>query len=241
MRLGILPAAGKSERWAGYPKELLPISSDETFISRAVRTMQICGCHSVVVITSPSKSQLHAYHLKDCEGVVFAVQHGEELWGAITTAIDIRAEEYYFMMPDTYLPGKPFPVSLKMDFGIGVFLTDEPARFGVLRKGQVHDKVPGEGPGVAWGTLSWTRRVAEYWSEKHYQDHTSAINDAMRVFGYGTWDLDYYYDIGSMDYYKQFLLENPAGAHEPEQVFPDAKAGERNHAGVGLSDDKSRP
>jgi hypothetical protein len=160
-----------------------------------------------MVITNPSKSHLHACHLKDWGRVAFVIQQGAELWGAITTAIAIPADEYFFMMPDTYVPYDPFPVSLEKDFGLGVFRTDEPARFGALRNGQIHDKVPGDGPCLAWGTLAWKRTVAEYWQAHKYQDHTAAINDAMRVFGYSTWNLEFYFDIASMDHYKEFLLK----------------------------------
>jgi len=206
MRLGILPAAGKAERWGGYPKELLPISQGDTLLSRSLRSLQLCGCDNVLVVTNPSKSQLHAYHLRQCGSVLFAIQQGEELWGAISTAIQIPADEYYLVMPDTYVPMKPLPPILGESFTLGLFETTEPERFGAIREDRIVDKLPGEIPCLAWGTLAWKRAVADYWQTMGYSGHTEAINDAMSVFGYGTWSLEYYYDIGSMDRYRELLL-----------------------------------
>ena len=206
MRLGILPAAGKSERWGGYPKELLPVSASQTFMSRAVDSLHACGCDFVLIVTNPAKIHLHAYHLKSKERVLFALQQGTEMWSAMTTAIKTPADEYFFLMPDTYVPPKPFPSELEADFALGVFLTEEPQRFGVLRGGKVVNKEPASDPGLAWGALAWKRCIAEFWQTRHYSDYTAAINDAIQVFDFHSWELDFYFDIGSMDYYAEFLL-----------------------------------
>ena len=205
MRLGVLPAAGRSQRWGGYPKELLPISSREDFLSRAVSSLQLSGCHVIVVITSPSKIPLHTHHLRGLPNVVFAIQKGDELWGAMATAIEIPSDEYFFMMPDTYLPERPFPRSLGKDLSMGLFETVEPERFGMLREGRIVDKEPWDSAGLAWGVLAWKKSVAQYWQEREYSSHTDALNDAIRTFGYGQWVLEYYYDIGTMQHYADFL------------------------------------
>jgi hypothetical protein len=211
-RLGILPAAGKADRWGGYPKELLPISNDHTFLSRSVNLLRSSGCDHVLVVTNPAKIHLHAYHLKDWKNVLFAIQQGQEMWGAMATAIDTPAQEYCFMMPDTYVSAPAFPDSLVGEFGLGLFLTDEPERFGVLRQGRVVNKQPAHTPAKAWGVLAWSDRVAAHWRENSYADYTAAINDAITCFDYGLWDLDYYFDIGSMKHYAEFLLSNPGEA-----------------------------
>jgi hypothetical protein len=209
-RLGILPAAGKADRWGGYPKELLPISNDHTFLSRAVDLLRSSGCDHVLVITNPAKIHLHAYHLKHWKDVLFAIQQGEEMWGAMATAIDTPADEYCFMMPDTYVSTPAFPVSLDGEFGLGVFQTEEPERFGVLREGRVVNKQPSSKPARAWGVLAWSSQVAQRWRENDYPDYTAAINDAIKAFGYSIWELDFYFDIGSMKHYAEFLLTQDA-------------------------------
>ena len=210
MRLGILPAAGKADRWGGYPKELLPLSNEHTFLSRAVDLLRSCGCDHVLVITNPAKIHLHAYHLKNWKNVFFAIQKGEEMWGAMATAIDTPADEYCFMMPDTYVSARPFPVSLGGEFGLGVFRTEEPERFGVLRDGHIVNKQPSQESGLAWGVLAWSKLVAAHWRSNAYADYTEAINDAIGTFGYSLWELDYYFDIGSMEHYAEFLLNQHA-------------------------------
>ena len=224
MRLGILPAAGKAERWGGYPKELLPISSTSTFLSRAVRSLQASACDFVVVITNPSKIHLHSFHLRDWQRVLFEIQQGEEMWAAMTTAIEIPADEYLFMMPDTYIPLRPFPASLDTDFAMGLFRTDEPERFGTLRGGQVVNKQPGESPCLAWGALAWNRSVAKHWKAKSFDNYTDAINDAIRVFGFSEWSLEYYRDIASMSYYAEFLQTEHAREQNEDRVISLADA-----------------
>jgi len=221
MRLGVLPAAGKADRWGGYPKELLPISNSHTFLSRAVELLRSCGCDHVLVITNPAKIHLHAYHLKDWKNVMFAIQQGEEMWGAMATAIDTPAEEYCFMMPDTLVSARTFPVPLEGEFGLGVFRTEEPERFGVLRGGGIVNKQPSDEPGLAWGVLAWSKLVAAHWRNNAYADYTQAINDAIKTFGYTLWELDYYFDIGSMKHYAEFLLSNPEDGHalDPHEVL----------------------
>ena len=210
MRLGVLPAAGKADRWGGYPKELLPISNTHTFLSRSVESLLQCGCDLVMVVTNPAKIHLHAYHLRAWDHVLFSIQQGDEMWSAMTTALDTPADEYYFMMPDTFLPDRPFPPSMEKDFGIGVFLTEQPERFGVFRGNEIVNKQPSSSPGLAWGVLAWKKAVADYWRTNSYSDYTSAINGAIREYSLVQWHLDYYYDIGSMQHYAEFLLNQHA-------------------------------
>ena len=213
MRLGILPAAGKSDRWGGYPKELLPISTDRTFLSRAVNSLQVSGCDFVLVVTNPSKIHLHAYHLKDWRNVRFAIQQGDEMWSALLTAMETPADEYFFMMPDTYIPNIPFPATLKSDFSIGLFRTEEPERFGVLRDGKVINKEFYDTPCDAWGALAWTGIVSDYWKAERHSNYTDAINGAIDQFAYDKWKLDFYFDVGSMEHYAGFLLGEYANEH----------------------------
>lgn len=214
MRLGVLPAAGKADRWGGYPKELLPISDDHTFLSRAVETLTCSGCEAVLLVTNPAKIHLHAYHLKNRSNVSFVLQQGNEMWGAMATALQTPADEYLFMMPDTFLPDRPFPTSLQAHIGFGTFTTDEPERFGVFRDGRIVNKQPAGGTGLAWGALAWTSDVAKYWKSQVYEGYTQALNAAIRGFEYTIWELEQYFDIGNMRHYTEFLSLTQAGDRE---------------------------
>ncbi|MGD8814214.1 MAG: NTP transferase domain-containing protein [Anaerolineales bacterium] len=216
-----MPAAGNASRWKGFPKECLPASNGETFLSRTVESLKMCGCDVVLVISHASKIQLHAYLLKDQEGVLFALQQGEEIWAAFTTALKTPADEYCFLMPDTYVPDSPFPTRFDKDFGIGFFQTWEPERFGVLRDGQIVDKQPGDVPCQAWGVLAWKKPVADLWKHQTFPCHTDAINAAIMKFDFDSWILDYYCDIGSMEFYIDFLLKSYA---EGEDANPGIAA-----------------
>lgn len=206
-------------RWGGYPKELLPISNGQTLITRAIDSLKLSNCDVIAVVTSQAKIGMHAQHIGESKNIVFAVQRGEELWGAIKTVLEFPADEYYFMMPDTFVPPAPFPRSMTRDFGLGLFATEEPERFGMLRDGMIVDKQPSSQQGHAWGTLVWTRAVVEYWKSKSYRSHTDAFNGALKVFGYDEWLLDYYYDIANMSHYAKFLMSAFDKSQRPDQ-FP---------------------
>ena len=120
------------------------------------------------------------------------------------------------MIPDTFVSARTFPVPLGGEFGLGVFRTEEPERFGVLRGGEIVNKQPSDEPGLAWGVLAWSKLVAAHWRNHVYADYTQAINDAIKTFGYTLWELDYYFDIGSMSHYAEFLLSNPEHTHAPD-------------------------
>ena len=243
MRLGILPAAGRAERWGGYPKELLPISRTDTFLSRAVRSLQMSGCDYVVVITNPSKIHLHSFHLRDWRRVLFEIQQGEEMWAAMATAIEIPAEEYFFLMPDTYVPSKPFPASLDTEFAVGLFHTDEPERFGTLRGDKFVNKQPSELPCLAWGALAWNRSVAKHWKARSIDNYTDAINDAIRVFGFSQWRLPYYFDIGTFKHYREFLLAQRAvsGIPAPLSGLTEVPAQAEQQASMKMSTETDSP
>ena len=52
--------------------------------------------------------------------------------------------------------------------------------------------------------------MVEYWDGRDYPSHTEALNEALSVFGFGEWNLEYYYDIGSMKHYMEFLRSEHA-------------------------------
>jgi len=110
-------------------------------------------------------------------------------------------------MPDTYIPDKlDIPDG---DFVMGLFQTNQPERFGVVFDGQIYDKSDlfTDTSQLAWGFLSWSKRVADYWIENldSIQNHTQAFNMAMKRFGYNTFYLDYYYDVSCFEDYKRLL------------------------------------
>ena len=71
--IGIVPAAGKAERFGGLLKELLPWG-DSSLLGTTVLALQV-HCENVVVLTRPDKIMQHAQAL-DGYGVTFILQEG---------------------------------------------------------------------------------------------------------------------------------------------------------------------
>jgi hypothetical protein len=201
-RLGIIPAAGKATRFGGVLKEMLPLDEHTALIDTAYNSFKYCG--SVLVVTSLTKLVTLAAHLPDC---TFRIQQdGKDMWGAIAETLELSGKRNLFAMPDTYFNHDCWGRELADDFTLGLFNTDKPERFGMLRGNKIVDKQPGAA-GKAWGVLAWSDRVAEYWFENFNSIETStqAFNMAMDKFGFSTFDLAYYYDCATMEAYKEIL------------------------------------
>jgi hypothetical protein len=110
-------------------------------------------------------------------------------------------------MPDTVIPWNCFYRPYFSDFSLGVFECANPQRFGVIRGNQIVDKQEGAIPCQAWGVLVWSSNVVNFW-KRHLDEietHTQAFNMAMNEFGFDTFPLDYYYDCGDFESYKEVL------------------------------------
>ena len=207
-RLGIIPAAGLATRIGGVAKELLPVSDKRTLIHRAVDYLEKIPVDRIVVITNQLKIQAHARALQDKQ-VAFALQHGQmDAWSAIVESFPYAGDWNYYLMPDTYQPAN-FEQDYQHEITFGIFTTAFPSRFGVLHNGQIVDKST-EFDGSwqdAWGTVVWSRRVVEFWKDNlaNIETHTQAFNMAIKEFGYGIYNLPYYFDIATFEDYKKVL------------------------------------
>jgi len=208
-KLGILPAAGKSTRFGGIFKELLPVGKDETLISRAVDTLKMAGVDNVLVVTSHYKVAAHSMALQNYN-VKYAVQrdYSHDVWGAIIESFDMSADRNYYLMPDTLIPSGCLPMETEADFTLGIFTTLTPQNYGVLLNGEITDKdTTISGVQQAWGALIWSMNVVRFWKKwiAGITSHTQAFNMAMSEFGYDLFEIPEYHDIGSFDAYKEFI------------------------------------
>jgi len=201
--VGIIPAAGRSVRFGGLLKELLPDRDGVPLIKRTVQQLEHV-CTDIVIVTSESKITEHTKAVGNC-GCQFRIQrHNDGLWGAILTAMVVPAEYYYFMMPDTVVEGE-FPYYFK-NFAMGLHQTMKPERFGVLLGDRVVDKGAGiDTPANAWGTLAWSDTVKRKWMNESINDHTLAINMAIHSYGVEIFQLTEYYDMASVGDYREYL------------------------------------
>src|SRR5690242_18011660 len=131
--MGVIPAAGKAERFSGIYKETLPIrSGNMTCLQNAISIAVQYGADNIVVVTTPEKVSMHSHVLRNQEvPISFVLQHNEELWGAIQSTF-FRYEDSLLVMPDTVFD--PVEAIYKdMEFQLGVFTTGHPERYSVLK------------------------------------------------------------------------------------------------------------
>lgn len=207
-RLGIIPAAGKATRFGGITKELLPCKTGRSFLCEAIYRLD--QCDAIVLVTNTEKIAEHAREAeRACSAVpVFLAtqRYNRDIFGAIRTALDIPADEYYFTMPDTYMRPRPFPNHRNHDFEMGVFDTLHPERYGCIVDGKVINKQRIEElPVKAWGVLAFSVECATLWMKNGMTDYTEAINLAIEWYGLHTWDIGEYFDNASFEDYRGWL------------------------------------
>jgi len=183
-KLGIIPAAGKADRFGGVLKEMLPIAEGVTPLRRTVSIMRQAGCDAILLITNKDKLQMHMQHLEK-EKVFYVIQSGgKDIWGAITESLSLYGERNIFAMPDTYYPPDIFNDFFGADFNLGCFETEMPERYGVVLGDRIVNKQKLE-PGryKAWGVLGWTDKVAKSWLKNMdlIETYTHALNMAMEL------------------------------------------------------------
>ena len=202
VRIGIIPAAGRAIRFGRIPKELLPLPDGRALIDHAIDRLSFCD--RVVVVTNSRKEPFHNAIVGGRVTLVY--QQGNEMLGAWLTACGLyRADHYYMTMPDTYIKRDAFAdCPHDKDFTLGVFETFEPARFGVIEDGLVHDKHKAAAtPATAWGALAWSDDIYRLWLDKKVWDYTVAINEALKCAGLHTWQIGEYHDCADAYRYGQ--------------------------------------
>ena len=222
-RVGIIPAAGRAERWGGTMKELMPLAKGRAIIDHTIGVMAN-ACDDIVIVTSPEKLPSIAAHVNQtyCNlPISYRIQtYDGDIWGAIQTALDTDGDRYFFAMPDTVYTDRAFDHYPYHPFAMGLFETTMPERFGVLTNvtsdiGGVRREIvnkrpasqwPEAPPYHAWGVLTWTRECVETWRELRPETYTEAINQAIHFFGANSWSIDGYYDFASHAAYLEYFL-----------------------------------
>jgi hypothetical protein len=212
--LTILPAGGRAERFDGIYKELLPIGEGKFLLSEAIRRAHALGADRALVISSAEKYPTHARFLSRHAsgydvGISVRSERDEHLWAALRREIP-TGEAGLLVLPDTtWTCHDRIPAGADLAFGL--FATDEPHRFSLVHDGRILTKPAGlAGCWDAWGCVSWSAEVARFWKEEEdlrgaYPDYDRAFEDAMREFGYGTFRIEDYCDLGTWTAYASFL------------------------------------
>lgn len=223
MRKIIIPAAGKAERFNGVLKELIGINpyTNATALGRTIH-LAVHRLHAthIVLITNEEKQAIHteyiesiAHYFPDTIFNIVLQSDDRDLLGAIITGItvDPRYMPGGLLLPDTITDFDAIPEDVN-NIAFGLFTTQEPERFSIVFNGTIYTKESGfpERPQgySAWGVVLWDSEVAH---KMLMFNHLFATYDAlfqhiMTVFGsYSTFDLKYYYDIGTYEKYVEYL------------------------------------
>lgn len=200
MRRMIIPAAGRAERFGGVRKELLPLSATpgDCALRRAVER---AAPDPVVIVT---RLDLIAAHARALDGlaVTYSIQqHGGDLWGAILTALDDC--DGGLLLPDTVWEGY-VPQQIDAPIVFGVFSTDEPQRYSVLREGKIHTKIAHPRRQQAWGCVLWQASAARLMRASAFKHYDRAFEAAMGL-GYATFPISAYHDLGSFPAYQRWM------------------------------------
>lgn len=210
MILGVVPAGGKAERFNGYFKEMLPIQNGTVLLDRAIESLRIGGADVILVLTTPGKIALHAQHLGP--GVDYRIRDSENLWETLGAIFSYGADRILYAQPDTFYPvdifSRPWMKGGSLSFGC--FKTRSPERFGVLLADSIVDKEPlPAGEYTAWGVISWSRSISDFFKEGGFSTQAEALNKAFQRYGATTVPMEYYYDMANWDHYLEFLSRSP--------------------------------
>lgn len=220
MRKIIIPAAGKATRFNGVLKEFADVGG-EYALQRAVR-MAVEKFHAthVVIVTNADKVQDHIDFIRDvltplfpltAINLVMQTSFDRDLLNAIvaglsTYPIDIDAG---LILPDSVFAIDTMPLTTTYELSIGVFETDTPDRYSILGLNSIITKPEHMPKGIyqAWGTLLWSNYISEDMlvNEHKFGTYDMLFSYIMRVYGFNTFKLNYYYDIGSIERYMEFL------------------------------------
>lgn len=201
----IIPAAGEAVRFGGVPKEMLPISGEETLLARAVRIARKIG--EPVIVTNRNKEHLHRRLVPDAEIIVKEDHRHLDLWGSILVGLK-HGIPGGLVLPDAVTDFDPLTIPAHLPICFGTFQTDTPERFSCLIGDRIATKQCAEVPAVAWGMVAWSGLVSEAFLAETFVTYDAVFQMVMQTMGYGTFPLHYYQDLGTFAAYRQFLLSN---------------------------------
>jgi hypothetical protein len=217
----IIPAGGKAERFNGILKELAPLNNEgtETTLKRSILlAANTLAATDIIIITNPVKADIHFEYIRD-EILPLVDTHitligSKQQASSVLEAIGwgLRQPPYNvaggLLLPDTVTDFDP--VDIRPGITFGTFKTTQPDRFSTIQQDKIYTKIPQVGTFDAWGVVLWSPTIANA-MEAHYQnfmDYDDMFNAMMRLFGYHTFPLHYYYDLASIKHYMEYIDNN---------------------------------
>lgn len=201
----IIPAAGAASRFGGVRKELLPLSDapGDTPLARAVARGLNLG--AVTVVTSVANVAAHARALADLPVDLRVRSRGDDdLWQSIL--FGLGDGDGGIILADTVWEGY-VPRQIDAPIVFGVFSTDEPERFSVIRAGRIYTKVAHPRRQQAWGCVLWRAEAAALWRRASFATYDAAFEAAMGL-GYSTFPIQAYNDLGTFAAYRRWMVHS---------------------------------
>ena len=220
MKTGIIPAGGLAQRWDGFPKELLNVGSAWTLLDRMLLLQTRALTDNVVIVSSEAKYDLHKWWVHDHRKwpLVTILKSRGGVMPAIKAAIASNGKsDWVFGFPDTYTDIPLYPEEIEKPLMLGVFETNRPERFGMVRGDKIVDKEPGP-DGEAYGAFMFNSDVADFWTRGKFDDHTDMLSKTMKKFEWGTWPIEIYHDVATMADYLDLL----GGLYNAKEQRPDS-------------------
>ncbi len=216
MTVGLLPAAGLSQRWGGgFCKELLPIGKERWLLDTTLQSLAHIGCTSFVLVVHPDKLPFLSFHIDHhCADldITYVLGQGDSMWNDILRGLEVvQDEDIILRMPDTLVSLRtlidPMP-NTAIKFGL--FETNQPQRFSVLCNGRfdkgMHIPVKQNGEVYfAWGSVSWQKDVTGFFLKHTFTGFDEAFNAAKEHYKESYYQITRYTDFASFDDYKSYI------------------------------------
>jgi UTP-glucose-1-phosphate uridylyltransferase len=216
----IIPAGGQATRFNGIIKELLPIDLEgTTALLNILRLAQKVGANEIRLISNELKKAIHTHYIRTIAyrqipspiSVHITKDYDKDLWSGIRKYLH-KIQRGGLLLPDTitdfFVPEQTKGITF------GVFDTHEPERFSIIENDRILTKPKNKPAGYykAWGVVLWSAEATQYMLKETYDSKTydEAFQSVMDTFGYSTFPLHYYYDIGTMETYMQYILDYAA-------------------------------
>lgn len=223
MRKIIIPAAGKAVRFNGILKEFAPIDTTTPLHRMIWLAKTKLQASYITLVTNAAKYEIHKEFIDTIAVVYPEIQFtlinqsnygNRDLLDAIITGLQTQPWNIAggLLLPDTITDFDTIESTAPLTFG--TFPTTEPERFSVLYQKSIYTKSTALQPGIynAWGVVLWDANVAQKMLTYHnrYTHYDDMFYHMMMMFGYTTFTLDYYYDIGSIKTYLNYLEDHNA-------------------------------
>lgn len=218
----IIPAAGKATRFNGIHKELAPLPNGHTSLGHALDLALNSAAIDILILTHSSKWWLHHEFIKLYEkqrgikpGLIRLEMQRDytyDLWSAIIQGLHMMPElkPGGLILPDTITDFNPEYAQTSHDgLSFGVFDTTEPHRFSIIENDEIITKPDYKPEGIykAWGIVLWSAIAHKRLLEIDVTRYDDAFQQVMDRLGHETFPLEYYYDLGSVDKYIEYIAD----------------------------------